>query len=269
MSTLAFPASRSVPIAPPRPSSALLATEAGAGRSTLADLLRLMGVIDSLDDGADVQPLLLRALRPGEVLFHEGGAMDAVYFVRGGTFKRVRTCEDGYEQVLDFADRGDLLGLDALGQESHPSGAVALELASVYCVPVHELHALGHRYPSFDRILHQAAARALAARDELASMMAAVAAEVRLARFLLLRSQRLAASGQSPRRFRLRMGRRDIASHLGVAHETVSRSFGALAGMGVLRVDNREVEIIDMAGLRELARSTRRPQHDGDGLRAA
>ena len=54
------------------------------------------------------------------------------------------------------------------------------------------------------------------------------------------------------------MGRREIASLLGVAHETVSRSFSALAALGMVDVSDREVEILDMEGLKRFARSTRR-----------
>jgi CRP/FNR family transcriptional regulator len=54
------------------------------------------------------------------------------------------------------------------------------------------------------------------------------------------------------------MNRRDIASYLGVAHETVSRSFTALAGWRLVDVDNREVAITDMDGLRALSLGTRR-----------
>ena len=53
------------------------------------------------------------------------------------------------------------------------------------------------------------------------------------------------------------MSRRDIASHIGVAHETVSRSFGALVQWGCLAVSNREVEILDAQLLHTCARSTR------------
>ena len=63
--------------------------------------------------------------------------------------------------------------------------------------------------------------------------------------------------GQSPRRLLLRMNRRDIASYLGVAHATASRSFGALADAGYLKVDNRSVEIVDLDGLKVCARNTR------------
>jgi CRP/FNR family transcriptional regulator len=72
----------------------------------------------------------------------------------------------------------------------------------------------------------------------------------------------MAECGQSPRRFHLRMSRRDIASYLGVAHETVSRSFGALARWGWVSVDNREVEILDLPGLKQFALNTRRTVDD-------
>ena len=80
--------------------------------------------------------------------------------------------------------------------------------------------------------------------------MAAVAAEVRLARFLVHMAAQMESLGRSPRRFVLRMCRRDLASHLGVAHETVSRSFSMLAYWGCIRVSVREVEIIDEQRLR-------------------
>jgi CRP/FNR family transcriptional regulator len=227
-------------------------------RSSMADLLHLMGANSGDAAQAMHVPVPVRRLHAGDALFHEGARAEAIYFVRAGTFKTYRTAEDGYEQVLGFAGRTEVLGFDAVCMESHPNSAVALEESSVYVILMRDLATLGQRIPTLDRVVHIAVSSALTLRGELASVMAAVAAEVRLARFLVQLSQRMAACGQSPRRFHLRMSRRDIASHLGVAHETVSRSFSALAGWGFVRVDNREVEIVDMDGLKALSRSTRR-----------
>ena len=226
--------------------------------STLADLLQLMGAEADAAGLAAGVPIPLRFLHAGETLFHEGAPAQAIYFVRAGTFKTFRTGEDGYEQVLGFAGRAELLGFDALCKDQHPNAAVALEDSSVCVVLAHDIFSLGQRLPALDRIVHLAVSRALTHRGELADVMAAVAAEVRLARFLVQLSQRMAECGQASRRFHLRMSRRDIASHLGVAHETVSRSFTALADWGFVRVDNREVEILDLQALKELSRSTRR-----------
>ena len=157
-------------------------TPRAAGRtpvpSTLSDLLQLMGA--KADDQAAAQgvPVPTRILREGETLFHEGAQAQAVYFVRAGTFKTFRTAEDGYEQVLGFVGRTELLGFDALCNDRHPTTAVALEDSSVYVVLTRDIFALGQRMPALDRVLHLAASSELTHRAELADVMAAVAAEV-------------------------------------------------------------------------------------------
>lgn len=235
------------------------ATLAGsAARSSMLDLLALIDA--HVDDpvAAASYPAALRRLHTGETLFHEGSPANSIYFVRAGTFKIFATAEDGYEQVLGFALRTELLGFDALCLEHHPTAAVALEESSVYGIPVRDLFALGLRIPALDRQIHRATSVALGHSLDLADVMAAVSAEVRLARFLVQWSRRMAGFGQSPRRFHLRMSRRDIASYLGVAHETVSRSFSTLQNWSLLDVTNRDVEILDLQALNRLARSTRK-----------
>jgi CRP/FNR family transcriptional regulator len=237
---------------------AIFLTRARPGeRGSMSDLQQLMGLSASEIPFGGAAPLPMRRLHAGDTLFHEGAPAEAIYFVRAGTFKTYRTAEDGYEQVLGFAGRAEVLGFDAVCMAFHPTAAVALEESSVYVVLACDLFTPEQRIPALDRIVALAVSRALTQRGELADLMAAVAAEVRLARFLMQLSHRMDGCGQSPRRFHLRMSRRDIASHLGVAHETVSRSFSALAGWGIVDVNNREVEILDMDRLRALARSTR------------
>lgn len=250
---------RGAPRAPGEAGEASESHESGR----LSDLLACMGFAPGADPTAASIPVPMRPLRAGDALFHEGAVAEALYFVNSGSFKTFRTAEDGYEQVLGFIGRGEVLGFEAIWGGSHPTGAMALETSSVFAVLLRDMVTVGHRVPEFERMLQNAASRALSARCDLAGMMAAVAAEVRLARFLLHLSKRMAALAQSPRRFRLRMNRRDIASYLGVAHETVSRAFGTLAGLGLVRVAHREIEILNSQQLERFARHTRRPPDDG------
>ncbi len=246
---------------PDRPRSAARVPGLGVAvdpRGAVVELLSLMGA--QIDVAQALPPLSVswHRLHNGATLHHEGAVAECIHFVRAGAFKVFRTAEDGYEQVLGFAVRGDVLGFEALAHGTHSSSAVALEESSVYSLPLDEFDSIGQRLPQLNRLVHRALSNALTRRGELAEVMAAVAAEVRLARFLLQLSRRMAECGQSPRRFHLRMSRRDIASYLGVAHETVSRSFGALSRWGWLHVDNREVEILDLSGLKQFALNTRR-----------
>lgn len=226
--------------------------------TTMADLLDAMGAEPSERCAAMQIPIALRRLRAGETLVHQGAKSEALYFVRAGTFKTFHTDVDGYEQVLAFATRGEVLGFDALCMPSHPTAITALEASSVFVVLRNDLMVLGSKVPAFTMALQRAGSLSLARSRELVDLMAAVASEVRLARFLIHVSLRMAAARLSPRRFHLSMGRREIASLLGVANETVSRSFSALALAGLLDVADRDIEILDMDGLKAYARSTRR-----------
>ena len=141
---------------------------------------------------------------------------------------------------------------------------MALEDSSVLALPLADLETWRRLSPALDRALQCAMSAQLTRARDVAAMMSAVASEVRLARFIMWMSEEMAARGRSPRRLLLRMSRRDIASLLAVAHETVSRGFGLLSEWGYVKVDNRDVEILDMAGLKACTRSTRR---DADDLR--
>jgi CRP/FNR family transcriptional regulator len=206
---------------------------------------------------AGVSPFALVHVAQGAPLVHEGAPVRCVYVVQAGSFKTVRTGEDGYEQVLDFVGRHDVIGCDGLANGHHASGALALEESWAYALPLADIRRLAHERPAFNDRWLAAMAAQITRASESAWLIAAVGAEKRVARFLLLLARRMAERGESPRRLRLRMCRRDIASHLGLAHESVSRSFSMLADMRLLRVDNREIEILDDDALRTFASCTR------------
>jgi len=197
------------------------------------------------------------------VLLHEGARAQSFYIVQAGDFKVSRTAEDGYEQVIAFAGAGDALGLDGLASGHHLGTVQALQDAIVYALPLADLQALRSANATFDqRLLESLGARWECMRD-MAWLMGAMGADRRTARFLLQQSRTMAQRGMSARRLRLPMSRRDIAAHLGLAHESISRAMTSLAMAGYLRVYGREIEITDVDGLRQLAANTRGHACDG------
>jgi CRP/FNR family transcriptional regulator len=233
-------------------------TACSAGvRCTASDALRWFGLSDQTDPATDQISFPLRRVRAGRSLVVEGQPFEKLHLVSGGSFKCVQTDMDGYEQVLAFAIHGDVIGLDGLGQSRHGSGAVALEDSTVVTLPVVELLALGRLVPALEVLLHNAAGAEVARRGDTQYLMSAPSSEVRVARFLLQFARRQAALGHSSRRLRMCMTRRDIASYLGVAHETVSRALTALAQDGCIQVSHRDIELIDLVALNELQRVTR------------
>lgn len=231
---------------------------ADAAAGLIADLVRLIGLPPCQGNSAvDAVRIPLRRIHEGATLIFEGDHGHAVYVLRCGSTKTVKTQEDGYEQVLGFQHAGDVLGFEGLHEGVQAASVVALEDSSAYVLANEELPNLRRLCPVFTDALELSLTRQLLNAEATAGLMAVVASEGRLARFLLWWSERMARIGRSPRRLHLRMSRRDIASFLGVAHATVSRSFTALAEAGCLTVDNRDIEILDFDALRALARNTR------------
>jgi len=62
----------------------------------------------------------------------------------------------------------------------------------------------------------------------------------------------------SPNSFRLPMARTDIGNYLGLAVETVSRVFTRMQNNNILKVDGKEVSIIDQHSLCEIAHNFQR-----------
>jgi CRP/FNR family transcriptional regulator len=98
----------------------------------MSELLRLMGAEGSDPALTDGHPVAMRRVRCGATLFHEGADAESIYVVSIGSFKSIRTAEDGYEQVLGFVRRGELLGFDAVCMGHHPTAAIALEDSRVF-----------------------------------------------------------------------------------------------------------------------------------------
>jgi CRP/FNR family transcriptional regulator len=76
-----------------------------------------------------------------------------------------------------------------------------------------------------------------------------MSARRRFSTFLLDISERMAQSGYSREEFKLCMSRTDIANYLCLALETISRLFTQLQAEGIIKVDRRDLQILDIEAL--------------------
>ena len=74
--------------------------------------------------------------------------------------------------------------------------------------------------------------------------------------FLLSLSDRFSRRGYSDKEFILAMSRRDIASYLRLATETVSRVLARFQKAGVVKVDRKQVRIMNIEELKTIARKS-------------
>lgn len=220
-------------------------------------LRRLLGEAAASCMPAGVSPFPLLRVAADATLVHEGAPLRNFYLVEDGHFKTVRNCEDGYEQVLDFVGTDALLGCDGLADGRYASGAVALCEGWVYALPATAIQHMCQQEPAFAARWQASMARQIACAGDRTWVMSAVGAEKRLARFLVMALRRQAGAGPSSLQLHLPMCRRDLGSHLGLSHESVSRAFTLLDSAGLLRVHNRAIEFDDPEALGAFASSTR------------
>ena len=196
-----------------------------------------------------------RSVARGAELFRQGDRMAALYEVYAGLFKTCLTDRNGHSQVTGVHMTGELLGLDGIGAGRHSVAAVALEDALVCVIPYDALNCLLQESAALQHEFHRAMSREIVRAHTLMLLLGSVAAEGRVAAFLLDLIGRMRARGFSSSALLLRMSRDEIGSCLGLQLETVSRTFSRMQSDGVLVVRKRSVHVLDEAALHRIVQA--------------
>lgn len=173
------------------------------------------------------------------------------YSVTGGMLRVVRTLADGRRQVVAFVSPGHFVGLS--GHALHRCSIEAVVPSRVCAFAIEGIRELRQRFSSFEQTLLERACQDLDDAHDAMLLLARLAPLERLASFLVRLRRQMGVRGSDPY-IALPMGRGDIADHLGLTVETVSRSFTRLREQGVIALpDPNRVEILDPAALDALA----------------
>src|SRR5690349_5782428 len=188
----------------------------------------------------------------GQHIFREGDRFEAIAAVRAGTVKTYVNDSEGREQVLGFYLPGEVIGLNAISHDRYPCNAVALDPVLLCRFSFPDIAALATRMPGVQQQLFRLLSQDI---GKAALLAGNYSADERMAAFLVSLSRRYALRGFSPTRFRLTMTRTDIANYLRLASESVSRGFRRLQDAGLVKVERREIELLELAKLEALASS--------------
>lgn len=223
------------------------------GRLSVRQACLPAGVDPIEQDALDAVVRRRRTLEDGEALFREGDAMRGLFVIRRGAFKTLRVTSEGDVHVLAFHLAGELMGLDALGDGRHRCDAVALAPAEVCELDYARLIDAASALPVLRAQLHRVVGQAIGRDLDHALLLTRRLAHERVAGFLEDLCERFCLLGQPSTAFRLPMSREDIARHLGLTIESVSRALTRLQDEGVLFVRGRQLDVLDPPALARLA----------------
>lgn len=158
----------------------------------------------------------------GHSLYRQGEPADALFMLRTGLMRLVSRDADGREQVLAFQRPGEIIGLTL--RQRHGHGVEAVLPSKVCRWPRPSAQALAACHPVLAGAMLSRALEALDHAQDQALCLGQRSATSRLAWFLL----QLGGGEPAHTELRLPMTRSDIAAHLGLNKESVSRSFTQL-----------------------------------------
>lgn len=196
--------------------------------------------------------------KAGGSLFEQHVKTNYLYVVKTGSFKTKMISPHGTEHVHNFFLPGEVIGLDSVGLGMTLNSAEALEASLACRIDYPALRMLRKEFPTLSDFSVKLYSTALASMSQVQNIISLQAASSRLAAFVLLYQSRLSSPQLTTTSFQLPMTRQDIASHLGLAIETVSRSFSKLIDSGCINKDGRNIQILDFEKLEQLANSSAR-----------
>ncbi|MBI3525624.1 MAG: fumarate/nitrate reduction transcriptional regulator Fnr [Betaproteobacteria bacterium] len=239
------PETRSIPLT-------LSTIKAACSQCSLRELCLPFGLSEPEIEQLDSAVGSRRRVKRGQHLYRAGDGFEAIYAVKSGFFKTDVLLEDGRNQVTGFQMAGEILGMDGISVETHTCNSVALEDSEVCVIPFSQLEQLTREIKSLQHHFHKVMSREIVRDHGVMMLLGAMRAEERLAAFLLNLSQRFIARGYSASEFHLRMTRDEIGSYLGLKLETVSRAFSRFDELGLIRVQQKHIVILDNPGLKKL-----------------
>ncbi|WP_353214111.1 Crp/Fnr family transcriptional regulator [Salinisphaera hydrothermalis] len=187
-----------------------------------------------------------RPVKAGQMLVHQGDMIDSIYALRVGSLKAFIDESDGNERVMAFRFPGTIIGLAEPYQKQWVRSFATLEDSWLCRIPVSAITEALHR-----QLIHLMSV--CLRREYEAHLTLALSSGTRkVVSFLLELSAIFKSLGQSPTHLRLPMTYLDVASYLGMRHESLSRTLAQLQKQTLLRKKGKEIHIDDLPGLLRL-----------------
>ncbi len=192
--------------------------------------------------------------RKGETIFFEGDLANGFYLVIEGQVKIFKLSSDGKEKILHIFSTGEPFGEVAMfSGTKFPANAETLVKSQVAFFP----------REGFIRLITEHPSLAMSMMAMLSKRLKQFAAQIeelslkdvpgRLAGYLLY----LVAEQKNSERVTLTITKGQLASLLGTIPETLSRMMARMSGQKLIDVQGKEISLLNLDSLEELAASGR------------
>jgi CRP-like cAMP-binding protein len=198
---------------------------------------------------AEIQVLAQRAVErrfaPDEILFWEGEPCAGVFLIIQGSVKIFRTSPSGRELMLAIEMApSSVAELPLFDGGPYPASVRAVDSVVSLFINKNDFQAVCRQYPDVALKVLAVVGHRLRHLVGLVESMTFGSVTQRLARLLLESSK-----GVGAETFDLPLTHQELASRLGTVREVVSRNLARFRAEGLIRIQGRQVQIVNRAGL--------------------
>lgn len=195
-----------------------------------------------------------RPLPTGCILFRAGEQSRGTHVLTAGCIEIYRGTPDGKEQVLHTElPVQSIAELPLFDGGAYPASARATEPSEIFFLSVDDFQRLYREHPEIADAVIKNLGQRLRALVALVEKVSLKSVPGRVAATLLEAAERAGVRGDGGR-FRLRRTQSELAHELATSRESVARALGGFRRRKLIRSEGRDVVLLSVRGLEEVAR---------------
>lgn len=184
----------------------------------------------------------------GSIIYRENSRINGCYCVEKGIIKVFKTGIDGKEQIIRFAQRGDIIGFrSVLSNELACTTAEVLDEATTFYIPSETLIYLVKSNGNFSMELMQLTCKELGEANAYITDIAQKTVRERLAEILIHLKNEFRLDENNI--LQISLTREELANIVGTATESVIRLLSEFKQDKLIELNGRKIKILDEPGL--------------------
>lgn len=194
----------------------------------------------------------INVYKKGDVLYREGNRILGCYCVNTGILKIYKTGIDGKEQIIAFAQKGDITGYrSVLSNEPACTTAEVLEDASICFIPSNIMFSFVKKNSDFALSLMQLTCKELNQANSYIKDIAQKTVRERLAEVLLMLEENFGKDAEGY--LTITLTRAELSNIVGTATESVIRLLSDLKNEKVIVMSGKKIKFINKNELKKIS----------------
>ena len=188
----------------------------------------------------------------GDIIYHEGNRVGGIYCINKGIIKIFKTGIDGKEQIIRFAQTGNIIGFRSiLSNEPACTTSKVIEDATVCYIPAATFLKLIKQNPAFSMSILQLSCKELGDANKFIIDIAQKNVRERLAEILLLLYETFGTNKDNT--LKISLTREELANMVGTATESAIRLLSEFKQDGIIKLNGRKITLLNIEKLHKLS----------------